>query len=388
LGRAGAAVTVAAALSNLLGYLVPVLGARTLQRDSLGAIAAVMAILAISGVPGMGLQIAVAMAQSRRGEVPRLGKLTLLTAAAAAVALIALTPVLAAALRLPWPVVPLTAAIAALVIAGNGRLGVLQGEMRFTRLAIGMSLQAIARFGGIIAGLLLRLDLVAILGLGAGVAVLATGVIYLLAPASSVAIGQTPWRDTWAASSATMVFFVLSYADLIAARHLLPGNLSADYAVLSVLTKGAIWAPSVISIMAVPFFARDVRRSRWIAAAGVLAIGAILVLATVLFGELALRLAGGPAYAYLSSHAPAFAIAGSLWALVYVLTNAQVAGGAKAPAAPLWVAAAAYVTVMLNLPHPTISTIVTCAIVAGVVCVLVLLVAIRLSPAARAPARR
>jgi len=88
----------------------------------------------------------------------------------------------------------------------------------------------------------------------------ATAGIYLLAPAASVAIGQTPWRDTWAASSATLAFFVVSYADLIAARHLLPGTGSAEYAVLSVLTKGAIWAPSVITTLAVPFFARDVRR--------------------------------------------------------------------------------------------------------------------------------
>jgi hypothetical protein len=388
LGRGGAAVTVAAALSNLLGYLVPLLGARTLQPDSLGAIAAVMAILAIAGVPGVGLQIAVAMAQSRQGGVPRLGRLTASTAAAAAFALTALTPVLASALRLPWPVVPLTATIAALVIAGNGRLGVLQGEMRFPRLALGMSLQAVARCGGIIAGLLLHLDLVGIVGLGAAVAVVATGGIYLLAPAVSVAIGQTPWRDTWAASSATLAFFVVSYADLIAARHLLPGSGSAEYAVLSVLTKGAIWAPSVITTLAVPFFARDVRRSRSIAAAAVLGVGAVLVLATVLFGGLAVRLAGGPAYAHLAPYAPAFATAGSLWALVYLLTNAQVAGGAKAPAAPLWVAAGLFAVVVLNLPHPSVGGIVTCAIAAALVSVLTLLVVIRRSPAAPAPARQ
>jgi hypothetical protein len=388
LGRGGAAVTVAAALSNLLGYLVPLLGARTLQPDSLGAIAAVMAILAIAGVPGMGLQIAVALAQSRQGRVPRLGRLTASTAAATAASLVALTPVLASALRLPWPCIPLTAAIAALVIAANGRLGVLQGQMRFPRLALGMSLQAIARCGGIIVGLLLHLNLVAILGLGATVAVVATAGIYLLAPAASVAIGQTPWRDTWAASSATLAFFVVSYADLIAARHLLPGTGSAEYAVLSVLTKGAIWAPSVITTLAVPFFARDVRRSRWIAAGAVLGVGVLLVLATVLFGGLAVRLAGGPAYAHLAPYAPAFAAAGSLWALVYLLTNAQVAGGAKAPAAPLWVAAGLFAVVVFNLPHPTVAGIVRCAIGAAILSVLALLLLTRRSPAAPDPAHQ
>lgn len=388
LGRGGAAVAIAAAVTNLLAYLVPLIGARTLAPDSLGALAAVMAILAICGVPGMGLQIAVAMTQSRHGNVPRLGKLTLMTAVTTSVVLAILSPVLASALRLPWPAIPLTAVIAALVIAANGRLGVLQGDMRFSRLALGMSLQAFGRVGGIIAGLLLHWNLVPVLGLGAAVACVATAGVYAIAPSTSVAAGPPPWRDTWAATSATLAFFILSYADLITARHLLPGTASADYAVLSVLTKGAIWAPSVITTMAVPFFARDVKRSRWIAAGAVLAVGVVLVLTTVLFGHFAVSLAGGPAYVHVARYAPAFAAAGSLWALVYVLTNAQVAGGAKAPAAPLWVAAGLFVVVVLNLPQPSIGRIISCAIVTATISVLALLVIIRRSPAAPDPAHR
>ena len=63
LGRAGVAVSIAAASANLLAYLVPLLGARTLGAGNLGGIATMMAILAICSVPGLGLQMAVAVAR-------------------------------------------------------------------------------------------------------------------------------------------------------------------------------------------------------------------------------------------------------------------------------------------------------------------------------------
>ncbi|HCT77327.1 MAG TPA: polysaccharide biosynthesis protein [Micromonosporaceae bacterium] len=365
LGKAGAAVSVAAALANLLSYLVPLLGARTLDAENLGAIATVMAILAIASVPGMGLQMAIAVAHARHGGVPRLNRLIGLATATAVVPLLLLTPLLANALRLPWQAIPLTAAITGLVVAGSGWLGVLQGGMRFSALAVGIALLGVARCGGIVVGLLLRLDLLGQLMVGVVVAALAIAGVRLLLPATQATATPIPGlaRAIWAAGSATLVLFILSYADLIAARHLLPAAASAEYAVLSVLTKGAIWAPQVISIVALPYFAREVRRTRWIAALGVIGVGAVLVTATVLFGQLALQLAGGPAYLHLAGFAPAFAAMGALYALVFVLTNAQVASGAKAPSAPLWAAAAAFGIVVLSLGQPSVKNIVTCAVV-------------------------
>src|SRR5687768_11829554 len=97
LGRAGAAVGIAAALTNLLAYLVPLLGARTLGAGDLGALASVMAILAICGVAGVGLQMAVAVARAKNGSVYRLNRLTLMATAIVVIPLLALTPVLARA---------------------------------------------------------------------------------------------------------------------------------------------------------------------------------------------------------------------------------------------------------------------------------------------------
>lgn len=355
----------AAALANLLSYLVPLLAARTLDAENMGAIAAVMAILAISSVPGTGLQLAVAVACAKYGGVHRLNRLTMLATAAAVLPLLLLTPVLSEALRLPWQALPLTAIITASVVAGSAWLGELQGRGLFSRLAIGIALLSIVRCGGIIAGLALGFGLNGLLALGAVAAPLAAATIRLLLPASRATPVPIPGlpRAIWAAGSATLVLFILSYADLIAARHLLNASAAAEYAVLSVLTKGAIWAPQTITIVALPYLARDFRRTRWVAALAVLGVGAILVGASVLFGKFALQLAGGPAYVHLSGYAPAFAAVGALYALVFVLANAQVAGGAKTPSAPLWVAAAAFTAVVLSLSRPTIASIVTCAIV-------------------------
>src|SRR5689334_11063461 len=106
LGKAGAVVSVAAMMANLLAYLVPLVGARTLDPNSLGAIAACMAILAITSVPGMGLQLALAIQRARQGVAPRITRPLVISLLAAIVPLLALTPVLASALRLPWTAIP------------------------------------------------------------------------------------------------------------------------------------------------------------------------------------------------------------------------------------------------------------------------------------------
>ncbi|GIH09387.1 polysaccharide biosynthesis protein [Rhizocola hellebori] len=379
LGRAGIAVAAATVVANFLAYLVPLFGARKLDAGNLSAIATVMAILAIASVPALGLQMAVAVGRAKHGAVHRLNRLILLAVAATVIPLLLLTPVLSHTLRLPWQVVPFAAVTVAAVTVASGWLGVLQGSMRFSRLALGMVLLGITRCGGIIAGLLAGFDLVGMVALGAAVSVLATAAIRPLLP-PPVDLAEPPpmlSREVWAAGSATLALFVLSYADLIAARYLLPDVNSAEYAVLNVLTKGAIWAPGVITVMALPYFARDVRNSRKLAVLAVTAFGALLVAGTALLGPLAMRAAGGEAYVHLAGYAPAFAALGALYAIVFVLTNAQVAGGAKSPAAPLWVVAAGFTTAVLVL-RPGITGIVTCALAAAAASVIGVGVALHL----------
>jgi O-antigen/teichoic acid export membrane protein len=364
LGRAGVAVSIAAASANLLAYLVPLLGARTLGAGDLGAIATMMAILAICSVPGLGLQMAVAVAQAKHGAVHRLDRLTLMAVAVAVLPLLALTPVLAKVLRLPWEAIVLAAVLTAAVVASGGWLGQLQGGMRFARLAVGMALLGVARCGGIIVGLVLGLDLIGLLALGAAVAVLAVAAIRPLVPAD---VGEPKpvaglAREVWVAGSATVVLFVLSYADLLAARYLLSDQGSANYAVLNVLTKGAIWAPQVVTVLVLPRLAQGSRRALLFALGLVATSGTILVTASAVAGGLAFRAAGGEDYVGLGRYAPVFAATGALYALVFVLINAQVAAGAKWPSAPLWAGTAGLVVVTVWLVPHTFTAVMWCAL--------------------------
>ena len=90
-----------------------------------------------------------------------------------------------------------------------------------------------------------------------------------------------------------------------------------------------------------------------------------MVVAAAVAGSLAVRLAGGGRYEHLAGYAPAFAATGALYALVFVLVNAQVAAGRTAPAAPLWLAIAGFTAVVLAMPRPTIGSVVTIALCAA-----------------------
>jgi hypothetical protein len=373
LATAAGAVTAGAALANVLAYFVPLIGARHLDPDGFSVLATIMAVCAIAAVPSLGLQTAAAVHQARHAAVPGLARLSVLTAALTAAAMLIAAQPVAAVLHLPGAAMPLAAAMTVPVVLAGGLLGVFQGDGRFGRLALAMVLLGLARCGGVIVGLVLGLDVHGVLAAGAAGAWLALAAIAALSARSTPAAAQR-WpgrrlvRDLAAASSATLAMFAVSYADLIAARQRLPAAEAASYAVLAVLTKGALWAPQVITVLALPYLARGVRNARLLAAGTVLGIGIALVAATAVAGRFAVELAGGSAYAHLGEHAPAFAATGALFALVFLLTNAAVAAGARAPAAPLWLAFAAFVIAVAALPAPSIGAIVTCALAAAFGC--------------------
>ncbi|HEX7744499.1 MAG TPA: MFS transporter, partial [Micromonosporaceae bacterium] len=285
IGMAGGAVAIAGALTNALGYLVPVLGARRLSAADLGALATVLAIAGIAGVPGLGLQIAVAVHRARRPGAAT-GRIAWVTAAVCGGAVVVLTPVAAALLDLPAAVTLLLAVYTGAVVIAGRWLGELQGDERFLRLALGMTVLAAGRYGGLIAGLVLGAGLTGTVLAGTAAALLIPPVLALLArsdPAPADGAGITA-RQVVTACSATLAMLVVSYADLILARHLLPPEASGAYAVGTVLTKGAIWAPQVVTVLALPRLAQGSRRTLVLAAALVAACGAALVTASALAG--------------------------------------------------------------------------------------------------------
>ncbi|GAB3189341.1 hypothetical protein FHX75_121351 [Micromonospora palomenae] len=365
LGAAGAAVTVATTLSNALAYLVPVLGARRLDPADLGALATVLALGAIAAVPGFGLQIAVAVHRARRGPTPT-ARLALLTAGVTAGVTVAAAPLLTVLLRLPVALTLLLAATTFATVLAGRWLGELQGDQRFLRLSAGMVVLALGRYGGLIVGLALGAGPVTALLLATGTGLLVLPLLARLArtarPGPSVAGDGLRPTHVMTACGATLAMLTISYADLLLARQLLSADGSGAYAVGAVLTKGALWAPQVVTLLALPRLAQGDRRARALGLAVIVACGAVLVAAAALGGELAFRLAGGADYLHLAGEAPLFAATGALYAVVFMLVNDRVASGARFPAAPLWVATAGLAGAAVLVAPRTVEGILTCAL--------------------------
>jgi hypothetical protein len=424
LSRAGLAVAAANVAANLLAYLAPVLGARRLSPADLGALAASLALVAIATMPGVGLQTAVAVAVARSGgrvamaasgtsagraaPAPSGGYVAAarpawLTALACGGAVLVGTPVLAAALRLPLGVPPLLAAITVPAVLAGWPLGVLQGSERFGRLAAGTVLLAAGRYAGVLAGLAAGAGPTGALALGALVAwAVPPGLWWLLrssgpatpaelpssSPGSrtepSIALDSAPavragvppvpagvlrGRAVFAAGSASLAILVASYADLILARRLLPPGESGAYAVGAVLTRAAIWAPQVVTILALPRLVRGGAALR-VGLTLVSAVGAVLVGGAVLAGDRLVRVAGGSRYAALGHLTPYFVLVGALYAVAVFLLNAQLATGARWPSAGVWAVVAALAVVVAVVRPATVGQLLACAIGAAAASVL------------------
>ncbi|GIE83148.1 hypothetical protein Aph02nite_90980 [Actinoplanes philippinensis] len=357
IGTAGLAVTVAGVLANALAYVVPVIGARRLTAADLSVLATLLAMTAIVGVASTGLQIAVAVHRARVGPSPA-GRSALLTVLAAAGVLVAVLPVAVVVLRLPAMATALAAASTVGVVAAGRWLGEMQGDERFLPLAAGLAVVAGGRYGGVVLGLAAGASLTTSLLIGAATVLLALPVLHLLArrPGTRVSGDPLAVRAVFTAGAATLATLVVSYADLLLSRRFLPPDVSGAYAVGTVLTKGALWAPQVVTVLALPRLAQGDRRTLRLGLLLVGACGAFLVTAAALAGGLAFRLAGGAAYDGLGRYAPIFAATGACYGLVFMLINAQVAAGARWPSAPLWVVTALLVAaVWLIVPHTLVA---------------------------------
>jgi O-antigen/teichoic acid export membrane protein len=362
---AGAVVAAATVAVNALAFVVPVLGARLLLPEQLSALGALLALAAVTSVVGVGLQTALAVRWAKHDTVWDAGRVSMFTAAATAGAVLLAVPVLSVALDLP-PVQPVLLAVLTFPVVLAGRwLGELQGRRHYARLAAGLLLLGLGRFGGMLIALGAGTDVTASLAVGsvgAYVAVVAIATISGHGPRHvrdrvqrrlAARSGEQPaveaddadaepepervgWREVARASGAAIAMLAVSYADLLLARALLPNAEAGAYTVGSVLTKGAIWAPSALTVLALPAFAQARRHAVRITLLSTAACGVVLVAASALFGDLAVGLAGGKDYGHLAPYAAGFAVVGALYALVYVFVNAEIAAHHRRPALWLW----------------------------------------------------
>ena len=120
-------------------------------------------------------------------------------------------------------------------------------------------------------------------------------------------------RETARATYSIGALFALANLDVVLARHFLSPRQAGLYAVGAVLAKGAFWFSSFVPVMALPGLSDPSRRRRTAALAigTVVVVGALATLAALVFGDLAVRLVGGAAYASLADRAWLFAAVGS-----------------------------------------------------------------------------
>ncbi|GIF22801.1 O-antigen/teichoic acid export membrane protein [Actinoplanes tereljensis] len=184
------------------------------------------------------------------------------------------------------------------------------------------------------------------------------------------AAGVLRGRAVFAAASASLAILVASYADLILARRLLPPGESGAYAVGAVLTRAAIWAPQVVTIVALPRLVRGGAALR--VGLGLIGVAStVLVGGAALAGDLLVRVVGGGRYAALGRLAPYFVLVGALYAATVFLVNARIAAGARRPAAGVWAVVAGMVGVVLVVRPGTVGQLLVCAVGAAAASVLI-----------------
>ena len=179
--------------------------------------------------------------------------------------------------------------------------------------------------------------------------------------APSATPGKLRGRAVFTAAGASLAILVASYADLILARRLLPPSESGAYAVGAVLTRAAIWAPQVVTIVALPRLVRGGPALR-IGLALVAGCGAVLVTGAALAGNLLIGAVGGTRYATLAHLAPYFVLVGALYAVTVLLLNAQLAAGARRPATGVWMSLAALVVGVAAARPATVAHLLACSV--------------------------
>jgi O-antigen/teichoic acid export membrane protein len=316
-------VTGASWLGNVLSYLLVLIAARRLGSDDYAALITLINLLLVGSVPSFALQ-AVGARRMATGEERGLWQAGLLTGVGAGLLLIAISPLLRSFLHLSL-VGLLLVAVALPATAMQGLCqGVVQGEQRFTGLAV-------ITFVGIVGKSLAGLIGLVVFGTATGtMAAIAIGVI-AAAAGSAIALPELRRRahggrrlllpliaEASHASHAYGIFLLLSVSDVLLARHVLPSRAAAVYAAGSVLTKGTLWLPqSVANVLFASLV--DAERHRRIfaqAVAGIAAVAAAIALGCWPFGGIAATVVAGNRYPELGSEIWMFAVLGGCLAIL------------------------------------------------------------------------
>jgi O-antigen/teichoic acid export membrane protein len=365
--RGGMVIAVAMGIMNVATYGFTILAARLLGPAEYGALAAVMGLLLVVNVLSLGLQATGARRVSAApGDLPHIEREVLATSYASALALgllaLVATPLITSTLNLDsWTVAALIAVTAVPLSIMGGQAGILQGERRWGPLAAIYVCVGVGRLGfGVVALILEPNTLGAMIGVAIGAFVPAlVGWFALRHPDrrrgdEPVATERPPrWaaggvlRETLHNSHALLAFFALSNADVIIARSTLDAHQAGLYAGGLILAKAVLFLPQFVVVVAFPSMSRA-GAGRWMhlfSLGLVLAIGLFTVACTALLASIAVVFIGGSEYSELQGTLWAFAVLGTLLAMIQLMIYDVVARQHQKMVFVVWAALAALLCV-------------------------------------------
>ncbi len=348
-GRAAALLGFSTTMANVLGYGFAVVLSRSLGPSDFGALAALLAAALIGSIPGVALQLAVARssaagsAATEAAEVARWLRIAVVTGVLLMLGTWALAPLADSFLALPSPAPVLWLGVVLLPTTVTGAFqGRLLGAERHERLSATYLAVAGFRFVAGVAAAWLGWSITGALAGAAVASLLACVLSAALAGVPSQSPGGSPvpvlLREMGTAASATAAILVLANVDVLLARHYLPAATSGHYAVGSLFTKAAFWAPHFLAVLAYPILARRTaqRRALLIALGLTVAIGLLAVTGAAVVAHVLIDLTTGPAYADIAPLAPAFAVLGMLMAVLQLMVYAGLARRRRVTEAIVW----------------------------------------------------
>ena len=359
--RGGGAIAVAMGVMNVATYAYTMVAARWLGPQNYGAFAALMGLLLVVGVLQLGLQATGArrIAASPH-DVHEIERSVLRVSYGAAVVLgalcLALSPLIDLTLKLhSIPTAVLVAVSAVPMTVMGGQAGVLQGERRWTELALVYLANGLPRLV-IGTGLILWRPTEFAAMLGVTIAQLAPVVVGWLA----LRRGRAPVEGHLRAgghggravlvemahnSHALLAFFALSNADVLVARSVLGANQAGLYAAGVIVVKAVLFLPQFVVVVAFPSMSSESeRRHVLLGSLGIVAaIGAVCAAGAAVLSALALVFVGGHDYAQVQEHLWVFAVLGTLLSMLQLLVYSVLARQARYAVYAIWAALVAVV---------------------------------------------
>jgi hypothetical protein len=372
------AVFVGMATSQLSGYALNLAATRALGPSSYGALAAILTVSLIVGVPSLAVQSLTArsvarppnqLGVARDGHTdqdclrPLLGLalvVSLASTAVAGLATAALAPVLD--LAMPWQPLLTAATVAPLALIAFGE-GVLQGQSRLRALGWVFCAVGVARLGFGVGGLALSANPSAVLG-GIAVGGLVGATVALAVAHTQMSRRSSSrgwWRQLGSVSAAMGGLLVLANVDVILARATLAASAAGLYAAGALVSRAAYWGPQFVAVsvfarLTHPTYGHQLLFRSALAVAGIGACGTVLA-ATA--GPWLLPKVLGSAYSDVGGVLWIFAFSGSLLALCQLFVTGRVARRDDPAAALPWVAALAEMVLVGGWLHGSVVEIAT-----------------------------